>query len=65
MSTANSSPLLTPTEVSEETGVALATLNTWRTRGGGPRYVKLGRRVAYKRTDLDAWIDANTRVHTA
>ena len=36
--------LLTPKEVSESTGLALATLATWRSRGIGPPYVKMGRR---------------------
>lgn len=35
-------------------GLSPATLTTMRTRGGGPVFVKLGRRVVYRRADLDA-----------
>lgn len=31
----------------------------------GPRFVKLGRRVFYRRDDLDAWIDAQARTSTS
>lgn len=30
-----------------------------RHKGTGPRYVKVGRKVYYRRTDLDAWLAAN------
>jgi hypothetical protein len=30
-----------------------------RHKGTGPRYVKLGRKVYYRRADLDEWIDKN------
>jgi hypothetical protein len=36
------------------------TLEKLRTLGGGPRFRKLGRRVMYTRTDLDAWADSRT-----
>jgi hypothetical protein len=35
---------------------------TWaakRHMGTGPRYVKLGRKVYYRRADVQAWIEAN------
>ncbi len=34
------------------------TLEKLRTIGGGPRFRKLGRRVVYTLSDLDAWADA-------
>ena len=38
-------------------GYAPGTLRGWRTRGIGPKYVKLGpRKVLYYIEDLDAWI---------
>lgn len=33
-----------------------ATLQWWRTVGRGPVYVKIGRKVFYRRRDLDAFI---------
>lgn len=32
-----------------------STLRTWRKTGGGPRYVKFGRLVRYRRSDVEAW----------
>jgi len=34
------------------------TLERWRVAGTGPRYCKLGRRVAYQQADIEAWIAA-------
>lgn len=39
-------------------------LNRWRGGGKGPRYVKAGKRVTYRREDLDAWILSQVRSHT-
>ena len=33
------------------------TLNSKRSSGSGPRFVKLGGRAFYRRSDLDAWIE--------
>jgi predicted DNA-binding transcriptional regulator AlpA len=38
-----------------------ATLAKMRWNGTGPNYAKLGSRVLYRRSDIDAWIAANTR----
>lgn len=46
-------------------GLSPATLNTLRSRGGGPPYVKMGRRVVYRVKDLRAWRDARLRSSTA
>ena len=32
------------------------TLERYRVTGEGPRFLKLGRRVLYRRADLDTWI---------
>ena len=36
------------------------TLAHWRSEGRGPAYVKLGMRVAYRGSDLNRFIEANT-----
>ena len=46
-------------------GLAAATLNTLRSRGGGPPYAKLGRRVVYRVADLRVWRDARLVANTA
>jgi len=49
--------LLTVTEVSDYLGVPVATLYRWRTHRDGPRGIRVGRYVRYRRTDLDAWLE--------
>lgn len=50
--------LLTMEEVSEAIRVPLATLRFWRAKGTGPKSFRMGRRVMYKREDVEAWIEA-------
>ena len=44
-------------------GLAASTLEKLRVTGGGPAYLKLGRRVRYEAADLDAW-KAARRTHS-
>lgn len=45
------------------------TIQGWRVRGGGPRFVKLSRGqrspVRYRLNDVHAWLEAQTRTSTA
>ena len=52
------SELLTTADVSAMTRVAVATLRYWRHAGGvvGPPSVKLGRRVMYRRSEVEKWL---------
>lgn len=43
--------------VSAYTGLPAATLRYWRHTGEGPVSFKLGRRVLYRKVDVDAWLD--------
>lgn len=45
-------------EVSQRTGLSVASLRWMRHMGQGPRSFRLGRRVVYRAEDVDAWIDA-------
>jgi len=49
--------LLLP-EVSSWLGIPEATLRWWRTRDEGPRSGKLGNRIVYLQSDVQAWLDA-------
>lgn len=42
-------------------GVSPKTLVDWRCRGRGPRYVKLGSSVRYRRQDLDDFVARRVR----
>jgi predicted DNA-binding transcriptional regulator AlpA len=58
--------LLRQEEAAELLGLSPRTLEAWRVRGGGPRYVSRGRRwVRYRPSDLAEWLDAHTRRHTS
>ncbi|MGM0553284.1 MAG: helix-turn-helix domain-containing protein [Pseudomonadota bacterium] len=37
--------------------VSARTLNRWRNMRKGPAWIKAGRKVLYRRSDLDAWLD--------
>ena len=45
-------------------GVNYLTLQNWRSTGKSPRYVKVGRNVRYRISELKAWLEAQTRNHT-
>ncbi len=45
-------------------GCSESLLNTFRVKGKGPRFLRLGSRVMYRLCDLDAWIDSRA-VETA
>lgn len=41
------------------------TLEGWRVKGIGPRWIKIGRLVRYDVSDLDAYLTAQTRQSTS
>lgn len=57
--------LLSEAQTHQLTGLAPRTLQRKRLDGTGPRFVKLGRRVLYRRRDVLAWIAANTHASTS
>ena len=44
---------LTDIEVAGRLGVSRFTVRTWRSKGVGPRFLKLGRAVRYRPQDVD------------
>ncbi len=54
------SPLFSTEEAAAYLRLAPSTLVTRRCRGGGPRFVKVGGRIYYRRADLDGYLDART-----
>jgi predicted DNA-binding transcriptional regulator AlpA len=55
-----------PTEAAAEyCGLTASTFEKYRVFGGGPVFVKLGRRVVYAREDLDKWISDCRRRSTS
>jgi excisionase family DNA binding protein len=50
--------LLSPEQLADYLGVPLATVYRWRTRGGGPRGVKVGKHVRYRDIDIEQWLES-------
>ena len=50
--------LLTLAEAADRLRTPVATLRYWRHLGIGPDSFRLGRRVVYRREDIDRWITA-------
>ena len=46
-------------------GLSKSKLDKMRVYGGGPPYLKLGRRVLYDTRDLDEWSAAHRRLSTS
>lgn len=59
------SPALKTAEAASYCGSSSSTLEKLRIYGGGPAFSKLGRRVVYRKTDLDAWLEQNRRQSTS
>ncbi len=63
--TAVASDMLSTQEAAQYLGLAPATLSKWRVYRTGPRFLKLGRSVRYRRADLDAYLASNTQLPTS
>lgn len=49
--------LITPEQLGTELGISIQTLATWRSTGRHSLpYVKVGSRVRYSRSDVEAWL---------
>ena len=56
---------LRPAAAAAYTGLSTGRLAKLRLFGGGPEYIKIGRSVLYRRSDLDHWLSRNRRRSTA
>ena len=58
--------LIPPPDAADFLGFTGRALANWRSRGGGPRFIRVGSRaVRYRRADLRAWAEARLRTSTA
>lgn len=56
----NEDVMLATPKAAEVLGVRPCTLDAWRVRGEGPPFVRVGRSVRYRASDLDRFIAINT-----
>jgi predicted site-specific integrase-resolvase len=57
--------LLKEREAADLLGLSFRTLQSWRSRGGGPAYVRLGGGVRYDAHDLSDFIQSGRTAPTA
>ena len=55
--------LLTANDAADYINVNLQTLYAWRHRGAGPRALKAGRKLRYRRKDFDEWLEEETATY--
>ena len=56
--------LATPGEVAEYLRSSVARLAQLRYMGRGPKFIKVGRKVLYRWSDVSEWLDRNTMQRT-
>jgi len=57
--------LMTPEQVAAALLLSIRTLAAWRSSGRNPlAYLKVGGRVRYRRSDVDAWLASQARAST-
>ena len=57
--------ILLPIDAARCVGLAVSTLSKLRCWGGGPEFLKLGRKVVYRRAALDEWLAARVARNTS
>ena len=64
LKSSSSDPLLPPPEAAAYIGVSENTLSVWRCVGRyAIPFIKVGRLVRYRASDLDAWLESRTRTN--
>ncbi len=58
-------PILTTDELATATHNSPRTYERWRMVGSGPAFVKIGKRVGYRKSAVEAWLKERTRRHTS
>lgn len=57
--------LLNEKEVEKIFGIKRSCLQKWRCLGGGPNYIKIGRSVRYRPSDIENFIHEHQRISTS
>lgn len=50
--------LISTEDLAQYLGVPVQTLYVWRTKGTGPRAVRVGKHLRYRHADVEAWLDS-------
>lgn len=57
--------LIDTNELARRTGVSTITFARMRCKGSGPSFVKIGRSVKYRWSDVEAWLERCRRSSTS
>lgn len=58
--------LLHENDAADFLSVSVRSLQGWRSKGGGPQYVKISARaIRYRRKDLIEWLESKLRCNTS
>ncbi len=49
-------PLLAANQVARLLGIEVETLGSWRRKGYGPRWYRIGKKIKYVHADLKSWM---------
>lgn len=58
------SELMNSAELGQRLGKSAAALANWRYLGLGPRFIKVGKAVRYRASDVEEWLSQQTRQQT-
>ena len=51
------SSLVTTQQLASYLQIPVGSIHRWRYRGTGPRAIRVGRHLRFRREDVDAWLD--------
>lgn len=54
-----SSELLSTEDLADLLGVPVRTVYAWRRNGTGPRAIRVGKHLRFRREDVERWLDAH------
>lgn len=57
-------PLIAPEELAEYLGQSVQKIALMRINGTGPKFIRTGRVIRYRMSDVEAWLDQNTHEST-
>ncbi len=53
------SEFYSPQELADYLDYPLATIRKWRAEGTGPKAIRLGRRLRYRKAEVERWIQSH------
>lgn len=54
------SPYIDERQLCADLGISSVTATKWRAKVEGPPFIKVGRLVRYRRSDVEAWLSSRT-----